>query len=241
MIVRLNKFIASAGLCSRREADKFILEGRVRVNGKIVQELGVKIDADKDKVVVDEKPIFKKSEKFLYILMNKPKNVVVSVKDQFGRKTVMDIVAGIGARVFPVGRLDADSQGVLLLTNDGELAFRLTHPSFGVKKVYEVRVKGMMQNEDVEKLRQGVFLEGKRRVPVGVQLITRGGGNSTVMVYMHEGIKREVRKLMEAVGYPVRKLVRVEFAGLKLKGLKPGQWRLLGAKEVATLNKMVGL
>jgi pseudouridine synthase len=239
VIVRLNKFLAQAGVCSRREADRWIEEGRVQVNGRVVQDLGHKVDDAGDKVVVLGKTVRRASDKALYILLNKPRGTVVTVKDPFGRPTVMDLLGRQPARVFPVGRLDADSEGLLLLTNDGDLAFKLTHPRFEVKKVYLAEVEGGVEEADLEKLRRGIFLEGRRTAPAGVNVIRRGREKSLVRIEIHEGRKREIRKMFEALGHRTGRLVRTEFAGLGLAGLKPGRWRHLDRREVARLKSLV--
>jgi len=239
--VRLNKFLAHAGVCSRREADRWIAEGRVSVNGQVVLELGEKIDPGKDRVQVNGKPVRGEEERPLYILLNKPAGRVVSVKDPFGRPTVLDLLKHLPARVYPVGRLDLDTEGALLLTNDGELALRLTHPRYGVTKVYEVRVEGEPREEDLDKVRHGIFLEGRRSAPARIKIVRRSHRHATLKVEIHEGRKREIRKLFEAVGFPVAGLVRTDFAGLTLDELKPGRWRYLRTAEVKRLKKLAGL
>jgi pseudouridine synthase len=240
METRLNKFLAHAGVCSRREADRWIAEGRVRVNGRIVQELGEKIDPVRDRVVAGGKPVRAEEEKPVYILLNKPAGRVVSVKDPFGRPTVLELLGRLAVRVYPVGRLDLDTEGALLLTNDGDLALKLTHPRFGVTKTYEVRVEGEPREEELDKVRHGLFLEGRRTAPARVELVRRGHRRTTLKIGIHEGRKREIRKLFEAIGYPAEGLVRVDFAGLTLEGLKTGQWRYLRAAEVHRLKRLVG-
>ena len=241
MITRLNKFLAHAGVCSRREADRWIAEGRVRVNGKVVTELGEKVDPGRDRIVAAGKPVRMEEERPVYILLNKPAGRVVSVKDPFGRPTVMDLLAHVPARVYPVGRLDLDTEGVLLLTNDGDLALRLTHPRFGVVKAYEVRVEGEPGEEDLDKVRRGIFLEGRKTAPARVKVLRRGRPHTLLRIEIHEGRKREIRKMFEAVGFPVAALVRVEFAGLGLDDLKPGRWRYLKTAEVRRLKELAGL
>ena len=180
------------------------------------------------------------AEKPVYILLNKPKGPVVTVKDPFGRRTVMDLLPRLEARVYPVGRLDAASEGALLFTNDGETAFRLTHPRHGIPKVYEVRVEGGPAEVDLDKLRRGIFLEGRRTAPAAVLVLRRGPRWTLVRVEMREGRKREIRKMFEALGCPVLRLVRIAFAGLTLEGLKPGEWRRLKASEVERLKALAG-
>ena len=240
MLVRLNKYLSQAGAASRREADRLITDGRISVNGRVQDELGVKIDDEKDRVELDGRPV-RKDERLLHVLMNKPIGAVVSLRDPFGRTTVRDLLVGLKARVFPVGRLDTDSSGALLLTNDGDLAFRLAHPRFEVPKVYLAKVEGVPSDESIEKLRKGIFLEGKRTAPAKASLMSRSGPNGLVRITIHEGRKREVRKMFEALGHPVKDLKRTEFAGLTLEGLRPGAWRLLDAGEVRRLRKRAGL
>ncbi len=215
-----------------------IEEGRVQVNGIVVQELGTKVDDTKDKVVVGGRLIRSNVLLPKYVLLHKPKGVVTSAKDPLGRQTVIDLLMGIGIRVFPVGRLDADSSGVLLLTNDGEITNRLIHPKYGVKKIYEAEIDGELDEGAVEKLRRGVFVDGRKTAPAGVKIIYRSRLRSSFRVEMREGRKREVRRMFEAVGAEVRKLVRVEFAGLGLGNLKPGAWRYLSPSEVEELKKL---
>ncbi len=213
-------------------------EGRVQVNGVIVQELGTKIDEARDKVVVAGKLLRSNILDAKYILLNKPKGVVTSAKDPLGRRTVIEIVQGVGVRVFPVGRLDADSSGVLLLTNDGELTNLLIHPRYEINKLYEVEVEGDPGEDAVDKIRRGVFIDGKRTAPAELWTLFRSRTRSSFRIQIHEGRKREVRRMFESVGYTVTKLVRVEFAGLGLGDLKPGAWRYLTAREVEDLKRL---
>jgi pseudouridine synthase len=237
----LNKFLAHAGVCSRREADRWIAEGRISVNGRAVMEVGEKIDPVRDRVAVNGRPVKAEEERAAYILMNKPAGRVVSVKDPFGRPTVIDLLGRLPVRVYPVGRLDLDTEGALLLTNDGDLALKLTHPRYGAGKTYEVRVEGDPAEADLDKVRNGIFLEGRRTAPARVQVLRRGRRRTHLRIEIHEGRKREIRKLFDAVGFPVEALTRVDFAGLTLEGLKPGEWRYLGGAEVRRLKSVVGL
>jgi pseudouridine synthase len=238
MLVRLNKFLAHAGVCSRREADRLIESGRVRVNGRVVAELGQRIDPARDRVDVGSRAVKGGDERPAYILVFKPAGRVVTVKDPFGRPTVMDLLPKLHARVYPVGRLDADSEGALLLTSDGDLAFRLTHPKHEIGKIYEVRVEGEPSEDDLDHLRKGVFLEGRKTAPAQVRVLRRGQRRTLLRLRIHEGRKREIRKMFEALGYPVTRLLRIDFAGLTLEGLRPGQWRYLKRAEIEKLKML---
>jgi 23S rRNA pseudouridine2605 synthase len=238
--VRLNKFLAGSGVASRREADRLIEAGRVRVNGRVVSELGTRIDPVRDRVEADGRPV-KGAPGNVHILLHKPENVVTTLKDPFGRRTVRDILPDVGARVFPVGRLDADSRGALLLTNDGELAYRLTHPKFEIWKTYVARVEGCPDETGLETLRRGVFIEGRKTAPARASVLRRERTASIVQVEIREGRKREVRHMLEAVGCPVQELTRTNFAGLTVEGLKPGAWRRLRPDEIARLHRLAGL
>ena len=240
MPVRLNKFLAQCGIASRREADRLIVKGKVKVNGRVVDQLGVRIDEGRDRVDVNGRPV-QPERRSVYIILNKPAGFLVTMNDPLGRPTVLKLLPGLPRGVVPVGRLDFDSDGLLLLTNDGELAFRLTHPRYEVPKTYLVRVDGEVSPETLARLQRGVSLEGKKAVPDKVVLLEAGRGKSQLRLELHEGRKREVRRIFEAVGHRVTRLRRVEFAGLTIKSLPLGQWRALLAREVSSLKKAVGL
>lgn len=227
-------------MASRREADRWILEGRVSVNGQMVDELGVKVDEAKDVVRVDGRTV-KKDSRLLYILLNKPAGYLVTLRDPFHRRTVRDLIPSSLGRVFPVGRLDFESEGALLLTNDGELAYRLTHPRFGVRKTYVAKVRGEPDQKALRRLERGILLEGKMTAPAKAVLLAADPKSSWLRIELSEGRKREVREMCRAVGHPVLELRRVEFAGLGVKSLKKGAWRLLEQGEVRRLRKRVGL
>ncbi len=227
-------------MASRREADRWIVEGRVSVNGRVVDELGVKVDEDLDVVRVDGRAV-KKDRRLLYILLNKPAGYLVTLKDPFQRPTVRDLIPTSFGRVFPVGRLDFQSEGALLLTNDGELAYRLTHPRFGVRKKYLATVRGLPDERALRRLEKGVMIEGKWTAPAKAVLLTAGPKSSRLRIELSEGRKREVREMCRLVGHPVLELRRVEFAGLGLKSLKKGAWRPLEPEEVCRLKKRVDL
>ena len=239
MTVRLNKFLSLAGVASRREADRWIVQGRVSVNNKTVDELGFKIDEERDVVQVDGRKVQVKPTP-VYILLNKPAGYLVTLKDPFRRPVVRSLLPASLGRVFPVGRLDLESEGLLVLTNDGELAHRLSHPRFGVKKVYLVKVKGEPNKEVLSRLERGIYLEGRKTAPAKAALLAPGQ-KSWLRLELQEGRKREVREMCAAVGHPVQELRRVEYAGMVLKGLKPGQWRHLGPPEVRRLKALVDL
>jgi pseudouridine synthase len=225
---------------SRREADRWILQGRVSVNNRIVDELGLKIDEARDVVRVDGRKIQVKP-KPVYILLNKPAGYLVTLKDPFQRPTVRSLLPTSLGRVFPVGRLDLETEGGLILTNDGELAHRLSHPRFGVKKVYLAKVRGEPDKDALRRLERGVYLEGEKTAPAKAALLTPGPKSSWLRLELREGRKREVREMCREVGHPVRELRRVEFAGLVLGALKPGQWRHLEPWEVRRLKSLVEL
>ncbi|MEW5900490.1 MAG: pseudouridine synthase [Acidobacteriota bacterium] len=240
MKIRLNKFLSQAGAASRREADRLITAGRVEVNKAVVTELGQKIDELHDVVRVDGK-IVRKQEKTVYVLLNKPAGYLVTLNDPFRRPTIRGLLPASFGRIFPVGRLDYDSQGLLLLTNDGELAFRLAHPRFGIKRIYLAKVRGEPSEEALSQFEKGVYLEGKKTAPAKAALIARSPKASLLRLELYEGRKREVREMCRAVGHPVLELRRTEFAGLTLGKLRPGEWRLLEPPEVRRLRKLVNL
>jgi len=238
--VRLNKFLSLAGVTSRREADRWILEGRISVNNTIVDELGLKVDGEKDVVRVDGRKIQVKP-KPVYVLLNKPAGYLVTLKDPFQRPTIRSLLPASLGRVFPVGRLDLESEGLLVLTNDGELAYRLSHPRFGVKKAYLAKIRGEPNKDALRRLERGVYLEGEKTAPAKAVLVAPGQKSSWLRLELQEGRKREVREMCRAVGHPVLELRRVEFAGLLLAGLRPGQWRHLEPREVRRLKSLVKL
>ena len=240
MLVRLNKFLSQAGAASRREADRLIAEGRVKVNKQVVQELGYKVDDEVDRIEIDSREV-RKEKNLMYLMLNKPKGYLVTLKDNFGRPTVMNLLSNLKKRVFPVGRLDFDSEGLLLLTNDGELAYRLTHPRYNIKKTYLVKVKGEPDSLKLSKLKKGIFIDGKKTAPAKVALLESSPKRSFLRIEIHEGRKREVRRMFEFIGHRVLKLVRVDFAGLKIGKLKSGTWRFLRQQEIKKLKKQVNL
>ena len=236
--MRLQRYLAGCGIASRRNAEKLVESGRVAVNG-IVARLGETIDPEKDVVTCDGKPV--RPEAPVYVILNKPKETVTSARDTHGRKTVIDCVEGVSARVFPVGRLDVDVEGALLLTNDGELAFRLMHPKYQVEKVYLATVTGEVTREALARIEEGVPLEDGPTAPAKARIVNRRQGTTLLRLTLHEGRKREVKRMCAAIGHPVRELQRVSIAGITARGLRPGEWRYLTSHEIAALRRVAGL
>jgi 23S rRNA pseudouridine2605 synthase len=239
-MMRLNKYLSKCGVASRRHADKLIEQGRVTINGNKVSELGVIIDDLSDQVEVDGKPVSLPPEP-VYILLNKPKGYITSLKDEFGRKTVATLIKNVGQRVYPVGRLDLDSEGVLLFTDDGELSYRLTHPKFGIRKIYHVTVKGEFPVELVARFEEGVKLEDGFVATAKAKLVSSQAKMSTLALELTEGRKREVRRMCGTLGFPVLHLRRIKFADLSCDGMKSGTWRFLSRKEIDKLKRKVAL
>lgn len=233
-LVRLNKHISGSGHTSRRKADELIMEGRVTVNSATVTEPGTKINPETDVVKVDGEGLRKKV-KYVYILLNKPAGYITSTSDEKNRKTVLDLV-GVNLRIYPVGRLDYDSEGLLLLTNDGELANKLMHPKYEVKKTYLVKVNKPIDRKSLQKMEKGVLVEGRMTGKAMVQVVPNTD-NKQIKISIHEGRNREVRKMLESVGLFVRKLKRIEYANLNIKGLKTGEWRYLTNEELQKLMR----
>lgn len=237
---RLQKFLANQGICSRRKAEEKILQGKVKVNGQVVTELGIKIDPEKDAVCYEEKIVLNQTEK-VYILLNKPIGYVTTVKDQFNRPTVMELLKEHGklikVAVVPVGRLDMYTSGALILSNDGDFVYRVTHPKHEITKTYQVTVKGSVTEEEVEKLKQGVDIGEYVTKPAQVRImkIDREKNISRLEITIHEGKNRQVRRMCEAVGRRVLALHRSKIGNLNVKDLKLGQWRYLKKQEVECL------
>ncbi len=236
--MRLQKYMAMCGVAARRKCEEMIAEGRVRVNGNTITQMGTQVE-DGDVVEVDGKRIKPEQEK-RYVIYHKPAGEVTTVSDEKGRETVMDRFRNFPVRLYPVGRLDYDSEGLLLLTNDGELAQHLTHPSCEVDKVYLARVTGNPRNEALDRLRRGVFMEGdeRRTYPAQVRVVRDEALYSDILVTIHEGRNRQVRRMFDAVGHKVLLLRRVQFGPLKLGDLKRGEWRELTDEEVEALSTL---
>ena len=231
--VRLNKYIANSGVCSRREADNFILAGVVTVNGEVVTELGTKININTDDIRFNGERL--KGEAKVYIVMNKPKGYVTTASDPHADKTVMDLLKGCPSRVFPVGRLDKNTTGVLMFTNDGEIAEKLTHPSYDKKKIYQVSLDNKLKREDFEQILQGVELSDGIIAADELEYI-EDDDHRKLGIEIHSGKNRIVRRIFESLGYEVKALDRVYFAGLTKKGLKRGEWRYLTEGEINLLR-----
>jgi 23S rRNA pseudouridine2605 synthase len=232
---RLQKIMAAAGVASRRACEAIILEGRVQVNGVTITELGTRADPRRDEITLDFVPITKENP--VYILMNKPKGYVTSVKDDEGRPTVMALLHGVEARVYPVGRLDFNSEGLLLMTNDGALAQRLMAPEFHVAKVYLVKVHRMPRAETLDEFREGFRLDGQWLKPCGIEIAEKAD-NPWLKVTLIEGKNQQIRRMFAAVGHPVSKLRRIQFGPLDDSSIKPGEWRFLNPQEMAALKAL---
>jgi len=237
-LVRLNKHLSTSGITSRRKADEMILAGRIKVNGRIIKELGTKIDPRKDKVEVDGRGVRNKTN-LVYILMNKPKNLVTTLSDEKGRRNVLDVV-NIRERVYPVGRLDRNTTGVLLLTNDGELANRLMHPRHLVLKVYKATLDRPIKERELARLKKGVQIDTTITVPDELYILP-GSDSKEVGIAVHEGKNHLVKRIFESIDIHVVQLDRYSYAGLTHHGMQRGAWRNLTKTEVAALKKMVNL
>jgi 23S rRNA pseudouridine2605 synthase len=238
--MRLNRFLAKAGIASRRNADALIESGRVAVNGKAITLLGTQVDETKDRVEVDGKAA-RIIQEYIYILLNKPVSYLVTAADEFGRPTVLDLLGKYNKIVRPVGRLDLNSSGLLLLTNDGELAFRLTHPKFEIRKTYVVKCEGAVSDEKISKLEKGIKLETGLTAPAVIELVNRSDNFSRLQITIHEGRKRQIRLMFQAMGHRVISLKRILLGELALGDLPEGEFRRLEKKEIESLKRLVGL
>jgi 23S rRNA pseudouridine2605 synthase len=236
---RLQKIIARAGLASRRAAEELILAGRVRVNGRLVTELGQKADPRRDKVEVDGKRLM--NEAPAYIVLHKPRAVVSTLRDPEGRPTVADLVRDVGVRVYPIGRLDYATSGVLLMTNDGDFANALLHPRVGAPKMYVAKVRGLMSDEDLDRWRKGIELEDGVTLPAEARILRHDPDKTWIEVNLREGRNQQIRRMGEATGWPVLRLVRTSFAGITADALRPGEWRHLTLDELLELRKHFGV
>lgn len=231
---RLQKYIASCGVTSRRKAEELILNGNVMINNVVVTELGIKVDTENDVIKVNNKIIYKENRN-IYIKLYKPEGYVTTVKDQFGRKCVIDLV-DIEERIYPIGRLDYDTSGLLLLTNDGDLANKLLHPKYHIYKTYIAEVEGLINQNSIDNLKIGVIIDDYKTAPAKVTLISKTKTSSIVKISIHEGKNRQVRKMFESVGYPIIKLKRISFGMITLESLNLGEWSFLSDKEINFLK-----
>lgn len=236
--IRLQKFLAERGVASRRKCEELILEGRVKVNGNVVTELGTKVNPLEDKVYLDDKLVKNKSSEYVYILLNKPIGYVTTVKDQFNRDTVMDLIP-LKRRLVPVGRLDMYTSGALILTDDGDFVYKVTHPKHEIEKTYTVTLIGIVNNEDVSKLKKGVDIGDCITKPAKVKILKTDEEKniSRLEITIHEGKNREVRRMCEAIGKKVLALHRSKIGNLGVKDLKIGNWRYLSKEEVKSIEK----
>lgn len=232
---RLQKVMAHAGVASRRKSEKIIIQGRVKVNGKVVTELGTKVDPENDLIEVDEQAITR--EKKVYLMLNKPPGYVTTVDDPRGRKTVLDLIKGVNQRIYPVGRLDYNTTGLLLLTNDGDLTHVLTHPSHMIDKKYLVEVKGRIKRKELQKFQNGIELKDGKTAPARINLIRKYNNKSIFTIIIHEGRNRQVRRMCKTIGYRILNLKRIAFAGLFLNSLSEGEFRYLKSAEINKLKE----
>lgn len=232
--IRLQKHLSECGIASRRKAEELIEQGKVKINGHIAS-LGAKVDPKRDKVTVRGKAVVPVNEK-TYIMLNKPRGYITTMRDELGRKNVSELTADAGARLFPVGRLDRDSEGLLIMTNDGDFANKLTHPSSHVNKTYRVTVRGNADEEQILKMKEGILLDGKKTLPCDCFVAERKADRTVLIFIIHEGRNRQIRRMCEAVGLEVMRLKRTEIAGVKLGMLPQGKWRPLNEREMRRLT-----
>ena len=239
-LIRLNKYIASSGCCSRRKADELIKNGKVKVNGKIITDLGLKINPAKDKVEVENK-IIRPYTKKVYLKLYKPRKILTQLgKDKFGRKTLSDLMeeVGIKNKVFPVGRLDYDSEGLLILTNDGDFANKIMHPRNKIPKRYIVEVKGRVNLDNFKRMKKGIFLEdGDFLKPDDLKIVKKKKNTTILDITIHSGQKRVIRRFMKMFNYPVLKLKRIQIGNIDIDNLKPAEWQILKDKEIEIFKK----
>ena len=234
--IRLQKHLAECGVASRRKAEELIAAGKVKINGHIA-EIGARVDPKRDKVTVRGRAVVPVNEK-VYIMLNKPRGFVTTMSDELGRKTVSDLVSDAGNRIFPVGRLDRDSEGLLIMTNDGDFANKLTHPSSHVNKTYRVTVKGAAEEEQLLKMKEGILLDGRKTLPCDCFVAERKPDRTVLIFVLNEGRNRQIRRMCEAVGLEVLRLKRTEIAGVKLGMLPQGKWRPLNEREMRRLTNI---
>lgn len=239
-MIRINKYLSLCGVTSRRGAETLVVEGHVSINDKTVKKVGTIIDEKRDVVKVDG-TVVTPVEHQVYVVLNKPPQVMTTLHDPFKRRTIIHFLEDLPTRVYPVGRLDYDTEGVLILTNDGDLAYRLAHPKYQIEKIYEVRVKGKFTPAAAKTIEKGIRLENGAIGKGGVDILGYGGDTTRIRMTLTEGRKREVKQLCKAAGHPVRLLRRVEFAGITARGLKLGKWRYLTSYELEKIKGLANL
>lgn len=234
---RLQKFLSQCGIASRRASEHLIRDGLISVNGVIVRDMGLKVDPEKD-VVRYKDEIVTREEKMIYIMLNKPKGYITTMHEQYGRPMIVDLIRDVKKRVYPVGRLDFDSSGLLLLTNDGDVAFRLTHPGHSVNKEYMVTVRGIPDEEAIKRLKEGILIDGRMTSPAVINIVRRDKSSAVLRFVIHEGRNRQIRKMCSAVGYRVIDLKRISIGRLFLGNLPEGKWRYLTSEEIKYLKSL---
>lgn len=238
--IRLQKIISESGYCSRRKAEELIAQKRVKLNGRPVK-LGDKANPVKDIITIDgERIYFDRKKKYTYIMLNKPRGYVTTMEDELGRKCVTELLSGVSERVYPIGRLDRNSEGLLLFTNDGEFANSIMHPSKHISKTYRVTVRPDITDEQLIELSEGVVIDGKRTLPAMINVLTKEPGRVVLQMVIKEGRNRQIRKMCEAVGLEVARLRRTAIGPIKLGMLKPGTWRELTSEELRSLRNAIG-
>jgi len=235
LLIRVQKYLSDAGICSRRKAEQYIIEGKVKVNGKIVS-LGAKVN-ENDEVYFENKKV-KLQTKKIYIMLNKPVNYITTVKDQFNRLTVMDLIKDIDYRLVPVGRLDYDTSGLLIMTNDGDLVYKLTHPKHNINKVYIAKLEGILQKEQIYEFENGIYIDGYKTSNAKIEILNSNNKISNVRITIHEGKNRQIRKMCSAIGHNVLALKRISVGNLYLGKLQVSKYRNLTLKEINYLKSL---
>lgn len=234
--IRLQKYLADCGIASRRFAEELMRSGQITVNGQKTINPGVKIDSEMDKVFFNNRLVVPSKKENIYILLNKPRGYITTVKDIHAEKTVFDLLQGINEKIFPVGRLDKDTTGLLLLTNDGEMCFKLTHPKFEIEKVYYIKIKSNLEDNDIARLEAGIPVDGVKTLPAKVEVVSRNKDISEIKLKIREGKKRQIRKMINIIGYYLVELKRIKFGPINLGDLREGNFRYLSKSEIKKLT-----
>ncbi|QXM06061.1 pseudouridine synthase [Crassaminicella indica] len=236
--MRLQKYIAHSGVASRRKAEELIKLGRVKVNNKVIKDMGVIVDPHKDIVSVDQKIIHLEKNK-IYIMLNKPEGYVTTLSDEFNRPTVVDLIKNIQERIYPVGRLDYATSGLLIMTNDGDLSYRLTHPKHKIKKTYIAKIKGILNKKELACFQTGIDIGGYITAPAFIEVLKKERATSLVKVMIHEGKNRQIRRMFEKINHPVLQLKRIAIGKINLENLQKGKWRYLTETEIKYLKSCI--